>query len=112
MVNEVLCAGYTAQSRAYAQPLIPVHLAGQPVPATYIFPDTDGGNTGLCKFETSLGIMPTEPVTSQQIAGQNNAIYGYYNDAGSLVYSALGNITRPVLVIAGSGDMVVMTYLG
>ena len=77
------------------------------MPATYIFPDTDAGNTGLCKFEKSLSIMPKEPVTSQQIAGQNSAIYGYYNDAASPLYNALGNITTSVLVIAGSEDMVV-----
>ena len=100
------CAGYSAQSQVYAETLRPTHLAGLPVPATYIFPDTDAGNKGLCKFVASLAIMPKEPVTSQQIAGQNSAIYGYDDDAASPVYHALGNITAPVLVIAGSEDMV------
>ena len=105
--DQLACTGYSAQSQIYAQPLVPTHLAGLPVPATYIFPDSDAGNTGLCKFVASLAIMPKEAVTPQQIAGQNSAIYGYYEDPASSVYHALGNITSPVLVIAGTRDMVV-----
>jgi len=94
-------------SKADAVPLVSVHLEGLPVPATYIFPNNDAGNAGLCRFEASLATMPKEPVTAQQIAGQNSAIYGYYDDPQSPVYNALGNITSPVLVIAGSLDIVV-----
>ena len=103
----VLFTGYSAASQALAVPLVPVHLQGLPVPATYIFPDNDPGNAGLCRFEASLAAMPKEPVTPQQIAGQNSAIYGYYDDPQSTVYHALGNITTEVLVIAGTLDEVV-----
>lgn len=114
MVNRVVVAdttsggllGYSAASQALAVPLVPVHLQGLPVPATYIFPDNDPGNAGLCRFEASLAAMPKEPVTPQQIAGQNSAIYGYYGDPQSTVYHALGNITTEVLVIAGTLDEV------
>ena len=51
--------------------------------------------------------MPQEPVTSQQIAGQNNAIFEYANDPESLLFHGLGNITAPTLVIAGSQDMII-----
>ena len=100
------CAGYSAQSLVYQQALLPAHLAGQAVPATYIFPDTDAGNLGLCKFIKSLSVMPKEPVTPQQIIGQNSAIYGYTDDVDSTVYYGLKNITAPVLILAGSQDMV------
>ena len=105
-MNECI-AGYSAASQALAVPLVPAHLAGMPVPAPYIFPDNAAGNAGLCRFEASLATMPTEPVTAQQIAGQNSAIYGYYDDPQSPIYNALSNITNPVLVIAGTLDVVV-----
>ena len=85
---------------------MPLEYAGMPVPATYIFPNTTAGNTGLCKFVASMAVMPQEPVTSQQIAGENSAIHNYITDSASTVYHALGNITAPVLVVAGSEDMV------
>ena len=103
----VLFTGYSAASQALAVPLVPGQLQGLPVPATYLFPDNDPGNAGLCRFEASLAAMPKEPVTPQQIAGQNSAIYGYYGDPQSTVYHALGNITTEVLVIAGTLDEVV-----
>lgn len=103
----MLVAGYSAASQALAVPLVPIHLQGLPVPATYIFPDNIPGNAGLCRFEASLAVMPKEPVTAQQIAGQNSAIYGYYDDPQSTVYHALVNVTSPLLVIAGTLDEVV-----
>ena len=99
-------AGYSAVSKGYSQTLLPIHVAGQPIPATYIFPDTAVGNAGLCRFEASLAAMPTEPVTAQQIAGQNSAIYGYQSDPNNVVYNGLSNITNPALVIVGTLDQV------
>ncbi len=59
----VLFAGYSAASQALAVPLIPVHLQGLPVPATYIFPDNDPGNAGLCRFEASLAARSQSPLS-------------------------------------------------
>ena len=98
--------GYNAASRALAD-IKPLLLQGLPLPPTYIFPDNVPGNAGLCRFETSLATMPTEPVTSQQVSGQNPAIFAYQDDPESLVYNALGNITAPLLVIVGTLDDIV-----
>ena len=76
------------------------------MPATDIFPDTDAGNDGLCCFEASLAVMPKEPVTAQQIAAQNTAIDAFRYDPESTIYHALGNITNPVMIIAGALDHV------
>ena len=100
----VMPVGYTAASRALAEIKRPLLLQGLPIPATYIFPDNVPGNAGLCRFKTSLATMPTEPVTPQQVSGQNSAIFTYQADPQSLIYNALGNITAPVLVIAGTLD--------
>ena len=85
---------------------MPLEISGMPVPATYIYPDTEAGNMGLCKFVGSMAAMPPEPVTSQQIAAEHGAIDDYLNDPAGTVYHGLGNITTPVLVIAGTHDMV------
>lgn len=48
--------------------------------------------------------MPQAPVSSDQLLGQNPAIFDYLNDPGSAIYNSLGNMTNPVLVIHGSQD--------
>ena len=99
-------AGYSRQSALDEEALRPMDLAGIATPATYIYPDIEAGNIGLCKFVASEAVMPQEPVTPQQNIGQLSAIDDYYKDPASTVYHALGNITAPVLVVAGTQDVI------
>ena len=79
---------------------------GEPIPATYIYSDNPAGNNGLCQFQAAMAKLPQEPVTPQQIAGQNTAIDAYQDDPNSTVFHALSNITNPTLVVAGTLDEV------
>ena len=82
----------------------PALLSGTPQPAYPIYPDNDAGNMGLCKFVASQKVMPQVPVSSEQLLGQNPAIFDYLNEPSSAIYNSLGNITNPVLVVHGSRD--------
>lgn len=50
--------------------------------------------------------MPQEVTTSDQIKAQNKAIDAALDDPRSALYYSLANITNPMLVVAGSMDMV------
>ena len=104
--RHVCFAGFSATSRAYGQALQPIFEAGEPVPATTIFPDSPAGNSALCRWEASLATLPEEPVTPQQVARQTTAINGFEDDSDSTVYHALSNITNSALIVVGTLDQV------
>lgn len=98
------CAGTSAESAAVLEAQAPALLSGTAQPAYPIYPNTDAGNLGLCKFVASQQVMPQTLVSSEQLLGQNPAIFDYLNEPSSATYNSLGNITNPVLVIHGSRD--------
>ncbi len=49
-------------------------------------------------------VMPSDPVSLEQANSETSAVESYILDPASTVFHALGNITNPVLVIAGTLD--------
>jgi len=74
---------------------------------TLLYPDTDAGNLGLCKHLAANMVMPNDTVTTAQSDAQTPAITSYFEDPASPNYHALGNITNPTLVLAGTQDEIV-----
>ena len=81
--------------------------SGIPLPPAYIFPDTPVGNAAMCRFVAWLKLQPQddEP-THKQTAKQAAAINTWDDPNNFDLYDAVANITAPVLVIAGSQDLV------
>ena len=77
-----------------------------PLPASYIYPDTDAGNAGLCRLVASQMVMPMDPTTPQQVGAQTPAIATYLEGPSTAAYTGLHNITNPLLVIAGTQDQI------
>ena len=102
----VLLAGYSSQSQSLLQHIIQLTSAGLPVPASYIFPDANAGNAGLCRLLASQEVMPQEATTTEQIKAQNKPLYAAITDPDATLYNRLGNIANPALIVAGTQDMV------
>ena len=99
-------AGTSAQTQANLAAITEVLMSGSPLSPTFIYPDTEDGNAGLCQFVAAQMVMPQAPTPPMQVAAQNPAIYSFLGGPSTAAYTGLGNITNPVLVIAGSQDQI------
>ena len=81
-------------------------LSGQSLPPTYIYPDTDAGNAGLCRLVASQMVMPNDPLTPAQVGMQTPAIEAYLEGPDTSAYTGLHNFTNPLWVIAGTQDQI------
>lgn len=112
-VNRVVLAdtsaggqGTSATSLANLNAISTVLLSGQSLPPTYIYPDTDAGNAGLCRLVASQMVMPNDPLTPAQVGLQTPAIEAYLEGPDTPAYTGLHNLTNPLLVIAGTQDQI------
>lgn len=113
-VNHVVLAdtsaggqGTSATTLANLNAISTVLLSGQSLPPTYIYPDTEAGNAGLCRFVASQMVMPNDPLTPAQVRLQTPAIEAYLEGPDTPAYTGLHNLTNPMLVIAGTQDQIV-----
>jgi hypothetical protein len=80
-------AGTSATSLANLNAISTVLLSGQSIPPTYIYPDTEAGNAGLCRLVASQMVMPNDPLTPAQVGLQTPAIEAYLEGQRILVYT-------------------------
>jgi len=99
-------AGTSATSLANLNAISTVLLSGQSLPPTYIYPDTEAGNAGLCRLVASQMVMPNDPLTPAQVGLQTPAIEAYLEGPDTSAYTGLHNLTNPLLVIAGTQDQI------
>ena len=82
-----------------------------PIPATFLYPDTDLGNAALCRFKLFQQVMPPEHTEAEQF-GRQYPVSLASLPGSNAIYEALPNVTNPTLIIAGSNDIVVAIQNG
>ena len=73
------------------------------VPPWVMFPNTDAGNDGLCRFNQSLELMPNDAKPEATLT-QSQPLAECMSPSYNFVYECMGTFSLPVLVVAGSQD--------
>jgi len=110
-INHIILASTGSNGKGYIPgpalfsevfPLV-VGGEGMPIPPAYYFPDTPEGNEALCRVIAFGQAKPEDAPTPRQIKDQFAGIQSGLADDS--IYYHLGNITNPVLIIAGVQDL-------